>query len=498
MARGAARAALACLCLGPMGALAVEVEPYVSLGETYTSNVNLAPDGLEESEWVTSVVPSIRIGHDGRGMQLELTYALEALFYKEDSDRNEVFNQLNANGLFDLVGDELQLRVRGGMTQVNVAPEAPVSSNNINVTGNRTDANTWDVGPEWRTAVLGSSEFTGFARVGGVTYNDNFRSDEQATAVPDVAEDISTLEARAALRSVEDLAGRITYELAYEFERLDYDISGEAEQQAAYLRAGYRLSPALEAFGTARLDSDFEDFSDSSLSEFGWEAGFAAQSAHTRLEAAAGRRYFGSTWRASLEHWTDSSRYSLNYNESPTTTDRTQIRQIPVDIPGEGDPVPPPPPDTGIDRFGNPTRFLEKRATGNATWTLYRTTVELTAFWERRENQAQLDPTTDVTTTRDDESSYGGSARVAWQLGEQTELGASAGWRQRDFINESDPDNPLSDEDSITNFLLYLDHQLGLRTTVSFRTGLQQREGSANADGDYDEYWASVQLGRSF
>lgn len=484
-----------------MGGAAVEVEPYVSLGETYTSNVNLAPDGLEESEWVTSVVPSIRIGHQGPGMQLELTYALEALFYAEESDRNEVFNQLNANGLFNLIGEDLQFRVRGGITQVNVAPEAPVSSNNVNVTGNRTDANSWDVGPEWQTAVGSSSEFSGFVRAGGVTYNDDFRADESTDPVPDLAEDITTLEGRASLHSLEESAGRITYDLAYEFDRLDYDYSGEAEQQSAYLRGGYRLTPSFEVFGLGRLDSDFEDFSDSSLSEFGWEAGFATQSERTRFEAAAGHRYFGSTWRVSLERTDDTSSYRLGYDESPTTTDRTQIRQIPVDIPVPGEPPPPTPPDTGIDRYGTPTRFLEKRATANASWTLFRTSLAMDLFWDRREQQATLDAETGSTEARDDEESYGGSVRLAWELGEQTELGLSGGWRQRDYINEADPDDPVSDTDQITNFVLNLDHQLGLRTTVSFRTGLQMREGSASVDGvdgDYDEYWASIQLGRSF
>lgn len=490
--------ALLLVGLLPAAASAMEIEPGISVGEVYTSNVNLAPDGLEEDEWITRVVPSLRLGYNGGRLDFELDYALEALFYASDSDRNEVFNQLNADALLDLIGEELQFRARGTMTQVNVSPEEAVASDNINVTGNRSDANSFDLGPEWNTPVFGDAVFDGHLLVGRVTYDDTPRDDDATDPVQDLVQDIKTVDGEASLRSSDTAASPVTWELAYEYDRLDYELSGVAEQQSAWLRTGYRFSPQFELFALGGLDSDYADLDDSSLSEGRWEAGFDLGAPTAHLEAAVGERYWGTTWRVMLESLREESTYRLSYDESPTTTDRTQIRQIPIGVPGDPgvDPVPPPP-ESGIDRYGNPSRFLQRRADALASWRLSRTTTTLEAFWDRREDQIELDPASPDGTPRADETSYGVIGTVGIEVGAHSRLGFSASWRQREYVTTEDPALG-TDEDQVVDGMLSFDHDLGLLTTLNFRTGLQKRTGTAGGEGDYDEYWASAALTRRF
>jgi hypothetical protein len=477
-------------------AVALEVEPAITLGEIYTSNVNLAPDGQEEDEWITRVVPSIYLGYLGTGLRVDFTYALEALFYASDSERNGVFNQLDLNALLNLIGEDLQLRARGTMTQVNVAPEEPIASSNVNVTGNRTDANSFEIGPEWNTDVFSSSVLDGYAYAGRVTYDDTPRDDDLTDPVEDLVQDIDTLEARISLHSADEAASPITYEAVYEYDNLDYELSGEAEQQAAWLRTGYRFTPEFEVFALGGLDSDFEDLDDSSLSEGRWEVGVDVGSPLARLQAAVGERYWGTTWRALLERVQEESTYRVSYRESPSTTDRTQLQQIPLATPGDDD-VLPPPPDTDIERFGDPTRFLQKRADALASWRLSRSTVTLDAFWDRREDQIVLDPEEPQPTTREDETSYGAIASFRLDIGARSRAGVSASWRRREFVDTT-ADVPFTDVDTVVDGTLSFETDLGALTSLAFSTGLQSRDGAADDDDNYDEYWASAQLTRRF
>jgi hypothetical protein len=500
----ALRAALAAAVLALAGpAIALEISPAIQLAETYTSNVNLGsgePGDPEESEWITSIVPSLRLGHDGNGLDVELDYALQALLYAEESDRNEVFHRLGARTLLDVIGEELQLSARAGVTQVNVSPDEEVTNNNLNTTGNRSNAVSWEAGPQWRTVLFGQTVLDGFARAGARYYDDEARGTDGDDVALSGAEDLDTLEGRVSLRTAEDATARVSYDLGYEFDRLDYEDTGEVEQQSASLRLGYRLTEGFQVFGAGRLESDFEDGNDSSLSEFGWEAGFTASSALTRLEASGGQRYFGTTWRLALSRTGEDSTYRISYSETPNTSDRS-LRQRALEQAGDG-PVGEEP-DDGIDRFGSPRRFLQKRASATATWRLSRSSFSLRGFWDQREDQREFNAESPTPVDIDDEESFGGSARFSINLGERTTAGLAAAWRRREVMREVTPGETESNDDDLTSLNLNVDYRLGERTSLGFSSSWQQRDGAADdtiatGSGEYDEFQASVRLARSF
>ncbi|MBM4197421.1 MAG: TIGR03016 family PEP-CTERM system-associated outer membrane protein [Gammaproteobacteria bacterium] len=497
------------LLMLPVVSGAIEIESAIRVGEAYTSNVNL--DAEEENEWVTSVIPSVAVEYQGAGLELNLDYSLEALFYAEESDRNEVFHQLSANSLLDVIGDALQLHARAAIRQVNVSPQLSVTSTNLSVTGNRTDSLTWDLGPEWGVEVFGNAIFGGFARFGRVDYDDSLRTDDSTTAATAQIADADRIEGSASIRSSEDPTRQIGYALVYDFEQLAYDATSyEAEQQSAYLRVDYRLSDGFSVFGLGGLDSDFEDFEDSSLEESRWEAGATAAVGRLRLEAAIGHRFFGATQRFALTHESESVTLRLSYSTVPNTSDRMSLSQIMLGQPGE-DSEQEVPPDTGIEEPGLLTRFVQDRADASVTWRGDRSSVGLAVFWDERTNQLQVefdDETGEPVEfgERDDESSIGASARFSWNPGTRSRLGAAVSWRSRELVTDSDFTGPQLDKDQTLTVSASYGYELGELTSLSFRTGFQKRSGAANRQvgesqfvvADYDEIWVGIDLERRF
>lgn len=483
-------AGLGVLVALPLTATALDFEPKLTIGEVYTSNVNLSPDGREQSEWVTQVMPSIGIGYQGPRLDLRVDYALEALFYADVSDRNEVYNQLNSAALFDLVQDELQLRADAAITQVNLAPEETISNSNINTTGERTDATIWTAGPQWRKRVFGASEVTGHFFAGNVDYDD------------DATQDVQTTSGRFSLHTDERADRTITYELAYEYDQLDYDLSGETMIETAYLELGYKLNDTVRVFVTGGLDNDFASVqSDKSLDEWRWEAGLAATFSADRLRAAVGHRHFGSTFELSWDHVESDVTYGLSYYESPTTSDLVVLQELPTTV-APGEERPPALPGSDLERPGNPTRFILKRADAIASWPLYRTIITLNAFWEDREDQVLIAEDSLSGNPLEDERSYGMDARVEWQPGQRSKASVVASWHNREIndLAQSVPGTPvITESDDLYALRAGLDYELGSRTTLALATGLRSRQGSSSDEsGDYDEYWASVRLIRDF
>ena len=189
---GATRAAClaAIIAIYPLTGSALDIEPSITVGEIYTSNVNLTSDNVEPLR------VQGRLGDQGRAarsdwlrgsrLDLDIDYTLEALLYAKDSDRNDVYNQLSAAGLLDLIGEDLQLRADGSISQVNISPDEPVTNSNINTTGNRANATIWSIGPEWQHRMFSNSEVDGHLSVGHVDYNEPSNQDTNTTQLQNV------------------------------------------------------------------------------------------------------------------------------------------------------------------------------------------------------------------------------------------------------------------------------------------------------------------------
>ncbi len=465
-------------------AMAVDLGAYLILGEAYTDNIALAPKAAEEEDFITRVTPGITLHQDGKRLDYDIDYYLETLWYARDSDRNGVYSNLASNGLLDVIGEQLRLQGQAAISQVNVTPEKPVSDSNIFVTDNRSDATIWSVGPILRRPLLGQSEIDAYYLYGQVTYDDTTIQDAQRQ------------NARVVVRQQEEAVAQLDYELVWNFEQIDYDETPQkVELQELYLQLGYRLLPELRLTVLGGLDSDFRDPSDSSLSEARWEVGFDLELADNVVSAGVGERFFGTSYRAAWTREVENRRFRLSYSELPTTTDLLSFRQIPSGDP-DADPLAP---DAVIDRPGTVARFIRRRFDATFEWIGFKSSFQIQALWDEREDVTPGDPARPGSQTPD-ETSYGVGIEYRYSLGQRTTLTSNALWREREYAVADDIAGLTFrvEDDRLIRLFARLDYELGQRTSAGFQLRFDRREGTSEGLQDYDQFLVLLDLVRKF
>lgn len=496
MARRSNTIVFRCLSAWLIGALtvslpsigsAVEWRGSVNVAEIYTDNLTLAsgldstPENKEVDAWVTRVQPSIGVSVDAERVELDLDYSLEGLFYSGDSKRNILRNQLASYGVLRVIGDELWLRGSGLVDQVNVSPENPLTTSNVNATGNRSDVAIWTIGPQWQRPLFGKSELDASFSAGRVNYDE-----------PE-AEDSKTLAGRAVIRSRATVPGEFSYELAYDYNKLDYDNSADVEVQSLYGQLGYQVNEAFQLTGLVGLDSDFSKLDDSSLSERRWEAGFTRKIGKNDFTFSFGKRYWGETvfleW---IRRQTENRRFRASYNEAPSAADLLALQGLPV---GEVDDFDSP--DSGLDRRGRTRRFIRKRADIGFDWGFHRTSFYVGVYWEQRDN-IDTDPT---QSQFPDEDSWGASANFSRELGYKTVFTMSVSHSNRELILDPTMGGGfIIEDDTLLQGSAALSYELGAQTILTFETRYNDRggAGATSESNNFEEFAAELGVSRSF
>lgn len=122
------------------------VTPSITLRETYTDNA--FPDSTEaRSDFITQVMPAIRI--DGRSARLtaNLSYAPTLLFFARNGEANDVVNNLSANAKLEALEKFFYVEGSGYIAQSYVSPFAPRPAEIVNTTQNRLETRTATVSP---------------------------------------------------------------------------------------------------------------------------------------------------------------------------------------------------------------------------------------------------------------------------------------------------------------------------------------------------------------
>jgi uncharacterized protein (PEP-CTERM system associated) len=112
----------------PCQAQGWNITPSVSLYESFTSNANLNPIGQGDPDFFTTLVPAIGISGDTARLKLNLNYSLAAIAYAQNSDLDQVRNNLNFDSTLTLVPDLLFVDGVASIAQVPSNGGIPVSS----------------------------------------------------------------------------------------------------------------------------------------------------------------------------------------------------------------------------------------------------------------------------------------------------------------------------------------------------------------------------------
>ena len=289
-----------------------DIVPTLSVVESYTDNIALSDDASRQSDWVTTAVPGIRINAAGARLRFNLNYAPEIVYYAHSRDDIEVFNKGSAFGVAELAKQFLFIEGGALVNQYDISPRGPLTTSNINTTGNRATVANYLASPYVRSSA--GSQVQAEARY---TYSLS-KSDDQPQLVDSVGNAID-------LRLASGPAYKVfTWNLSYHRENIEYtgtqqDQDTKIEVSSAGARRMITYTIALTAQG------GYDYYKRGALvpaSEgWAWNVGMDwTPSPRTRLAAAAGERFYGDYYSLEFTHRTRLTTWSAGYNQTVTTT----------------------------------------------------------------------------------------------------------------------------------------------------------------------------------
>jgi uncharacterized protein (PEP-CTERM system associated) len=288
-----------------------QIRPSLTISETYSDNVSLAPSGSSRSEWTTRVAPTVVVSGNSARLHFNGTYTPEFL-YRANQGTNNLSHYLNAIGNAELVKQSLFLDVRASVSQQNVSLLGPQPDGNLNITNNRTTVKTYGISPfirhEFGFDAIGELRYTHDA----VHYGSNSGSVSSSTS--------------------DGVSGRLTSGPAYKLftwglaanqSHLKNNQNGQKIDAQNYSASGGRLiTPDLRLSATVGYeDSGYPSTVGRQLKGIYWNVGPSwTPTQRTQISASIGRRYFGPSRTFNLTHRTRLTLWGFDYSESVTNT----------------------------------------------------------------------------------------------------------------------------------------------------------------------------------
>jgi len=280
------------------------VTPTVRLRESYSDNMDLAPDSQARSQFITEVSPGVLMNASAPGLQLAMSYSLQKVFYSRQPERTN--QQLDANGHADVLTDWLFIDARAGITQRNISAFGPQlvepALNNSNTSTVRTQA----FSPYLR------HYFRSLATV-------LLRYDYQHVSSGGL---LDVRSSGTSLQLTGDNGGRgWNWDLNLQHREMDDAALAPVTISDASVTLSYPFNSSLAMFGTAGYEKqDYHSVSAQPQGKYGLLGAVWTPSPRTRLSASLGHRYFGKTYSLDASYRLRSMYWTLTYNEDITTT----------------------------------------------------------------------------------------------------------------------------------------------------------------------------------
>lgn len=479
-----------------------QLEPRVTVSETWTDNVGLDQPGQEESDFITQVTPGIAARKEGGRLRLVADYQLQTLLFARDGDRNDVFHRLFAKGDADLVEDWLFVDFGASISQQIVAADQRLSLDNFNKSGNRSDVVTYSVSPYLR------HDFGGLVKT-ELRYSTEERRYDRGAA--DSRNEKLFASADSGFRSQQ-----LRWHVQYQDETIKREGRTDPEFESLSGNASYRIGHGFSLVARAgREDNSFESVRRISNGSY-WSAGLRwasrfvsvdvlkgnndqggsirlTPSARTSLSASYRDRDVGlnpgSTWSGDFTHITRRSRWNLRYFEDTVTVQQLQPfggNQVQLVFGGgtvefrdpvTGDPVF----LTEDGLFTLTDSIIERqRATATVSYRLAKSLFRLTWFDEQR----------DLVSNGTQEDAHGGTASWRWDFGTRTRSNLRYGVQRSKLL-------PTNEKTDFHYWTVELSRTLRPSATgsVEYRYAEQDSAGTAR---DHEENRITVQLQVAF
>ena len=387
-------------------------EPTVSISETYASNIALAPRGAERHDWISEVRPGFALRRDAPRFSYDLDYELQALFYKQDGDRDDVFHDFIGTGSGELIEDRLFLDLGGRYDQRNIDPANRQATSNLFDTDNRTDVASLSISP-WLQQPIGERA-NATARY--TWYKTDYRNSDDTSGN---IQDSDTTRIDLGLSTPE--SARWIWRLDYFTTEVDYDEAVDFQYERGGGEFGVPVAPRSQALLAAGRESNLEEGRDNGgLDETWWTVGWRwLPTSRQTLELRVGDRYFGNTYDVIWRRSGTRGELGLEYHEAATTSNALEFGGAPV-APGSGYG------DTRIDTRA----YLSKRLAGLLTWETSRSDWRLRIYRDARDFVGDAEPDDDFTK---DEEVLGIRADWRWQAFARTSLATGVWWEEQEL-----------------------------------------------------------------
>lgn len=296
------------------------VTPAVQVRETYSDNVSNQPDEQARGSFISEIAPSISVTGQTPRLRVSANAELRKYAYSNsdmgnvrDSDR-----RYGANAQAIAVKEWLYVDATASGTRQPISAFGPVPNGSF-AANNGTDIRTWSISPYLRhsfgtTAGL-TARFTRDGVEGG-----------QGVGFGNSTGSTRALDLQSGPRFT-----NLGWNVHYSHQDLSAQNSGDTASENSLVGLRYRVHQDLSL--TSSVGYDKYEFNTTgtggsnvvtlSQNDRGrsWSAGFIwAPSARTRLQASAGRRYFGKTGALDASYRTRLTTWTLTYADNVTTT----------------------------------------------------------------------------------------------------------------------------------------------------------------------------------
>lgn len=450
-----------------------EFEPAIQVSETYRTNVNLGPSDDENDEWITEIAPGFMLSLDGANNTASLEYQMQALLFANDSDQNDVYHELKANGEFQIAEDRLFLDTDAAYRQENINPAGRVALDNSSDTDNRTDVGIFSISPWWQQPIGNFADSVVRYTFGLVEY---FNSDNNG----DTETETNNSHSNDVTWTLSDARqSQLGWQTNYEYRRVDFDDdSTEFEYQKGELQLTFAVSSKTRLVATGGRESDIqEDPSKGSLDSTFYNGGFSWNpNQRQSLEALVGHRYYGTSYELHWKRQGSRGEVSVDYTEEATTSNGAQFDDSVFQQDGQR---------LGVPRLDDRV-YVRKRWAAGLVYDFVRTQIKLDGYRDKRDYEVDTED-----DSRSDETFWGLRSRATWNALPRTDLILQADW-ERQELDEADGGGT----NDLTYFTLEVRRTLRPGMTLGLIAGRYNRDSDNNFD--YTDNSATLRFDTAF
>jgi len=283
--------------LGNTGGWSVEITPFIEQRITYSDNIDLAPDGQEEDDFVSTTSAGVNATVNLRRFQGYAGYTVSYDKYFESDNDDNFRHNANLNGTAEIIPNLFYVDAQGSVTDSVLSSNGAFSGNPTAAPGDRSTTYQGAISPSLRSNIGGWAN----AEV-RYTFQGAIYEDVNGTDNPDEHTHTYT----AALVSDPRKFGTIGWDIRGEYENYNSDDElRDQDRLSGSVGLQYALSPKVTLNGNAGYDEYDPELvfdGNDATGAFG-NVGFVYRpNSRTQGNAYVGYRYGGLDYGAALNY----------------------------------------------------------------------------------------------------------------------------------------------------------------------------------------------------